>query len=140
MMTSLLMSSNLSAQLIFIICSILRYIQLLERRLLIDSLTVLITLRLLTDSSAVLIIATVNIFINNNLRIFFFDQMLQQASQYMIQLVSWPPPDYKQLISTLDVSIANSTADSLNASNQLLNIYCEPIAEHILRPEICALE
>ncbi|KZV32089.1 hypothetical protein F511_25213 [Dorcoceras hygrometricum] len=32
----------------------------------------------------------------------------------MLQLISWPPPDYQTTESTLDVSIANSTADSMN--------------------------
>ncbi|KZV19827.1 splicing factor 3B subunit 1-like [Dorcoceras hygrometricum] len=33
-------------------------------------------------------------------------------------------------VSTLDVSIAKPAADSMNAPNQLLHIYCEPTAEH----------
>ncbi|KZV32032.1 dystroglycan-like [Dorcoceras hygrometricum] len=44
-----------------------------------------------TDTSSVLINATANIFVNNNLRIFFFDLMLQQASRYMIQLIPFHP-------------------------------------------------
>ncbi|KZV24672.1 hypothetical protein F511_36356 [Dorcoceras hygrometricum] len=43
--------------------------------------------RLLIDSSTVLIIATANRFVNSNLRIFFFNRFLQQAPQFLFQLV-----------------------------------------------------